>query len=240
MRLIRLALATCAWALTAGAQPVLFDFDDSPLHTPLPIDVTKGGITAHLWADAWYYNYSVQRADTMGFTPDGFAGLCIYPNTVFKCDLSASFSVRLSEFSVLYAVQDLNCDTAATMRVSVYMDDVFVATTTFVGNNDAYWPSSTLAITSAEPFNKAVIHYEAPPPGCHDWGPIFMVDNMRVTPAPEPCEADFNGDGLVDSRDVLAFLNAWTAHGPGADFNGDGAIDTRDVLAFLNAWTVGC
>ncbi|HZW08738.1 MAG TPA: GC-type dockerin domain-anchored protein [Phycisphaerales bacterium] len=54
------------------------------------------------------------------------------------------------------------------------------------------------------------------------------------------CAADFNGDGSVDTRDVLAFLNIWTSDGPGADFNGDGAINTQDVLAFLNTWTAGC
>ncbi len=54
------------------------------------------------------------------------------------------------------------------------------------------------------------------------------------------CPPDFNGDGLVDTRDVLAFLNAWSSGDPRADFNGDGLVDTRDVLAFLNAWTAGC
>ncbi len=57
---------------------------------------------------------------------------------------------------------------------------------------------------------------------------------------PAPCAADFNGDGMVDTRDVLAFLNSWTAGDPEADTNGDGVIDTRDVLAFLNLWTAGC
>ena len=56
----------------------------------------------------------------------------------------------------------------------------------------------------------------------------------------EPCYADFNGDGTVDTRDVLAFLNAWTADDPRADFTGDGEINTLDVLAFLNAWSAGC
>jgi hypothetical protein len=55
-----------------------------------------------------------------------------------------------------------------------------------------------------------------------------------------PCRADFNLDGAVDTRDVLAFLNAWNARDPRSDYNGDGAIDTRDVLAFLNSWTAGC
>lgn len=54
------------------------------------------------------------------------------------------------------------------------------------------------------------------------------------------CVADFNDDGVVDTRDVLAFLNAWTAGDNRADINGDGVIDTRDVLAFLNLWTAGC
>ncbi len=58
--------------------------------------------------------------------------------------------------------------------------------------------------------------------------------------APPSCPADFNSDGAVDTRDVVAFLNAWTAHDPRGDFNGDGTIDTRDVLVFLNAWTTGC
>jgi len=54
------------------------------------------------------------------------------------------------------------------------------------------------------------------------------------------CVADFNGDGLVDSRDVLAFLNAWTGGDGRADIDGNGVIDTRDVLAFLNLWVAGC
>ncbi|MFG0241957.1 MAG: hypothetical protein ACF8R9_04135 [Phycisphaerales bacterium JB054] len=29
-------------------------------------------------------------------------------------------------------------------------------------------------------------------------------------PAPPPCPGDFNGDGIVNTLDVLAFLNAWT------------------------------
>ena len=54
------------------------------------------------------------------------------------------------------------------------------------------------------------------------------------------CPGDFNGDGVVNTLDVLAFLNAWTSGDGSADFNGDGNIDTRDVLAFLNAWSAGC
>ena len=57
---------------------------------------------------------------------------------------------------------------------------------------------------------------------------------------PYACAADFNGDGSVNTLDVLAFLNAWVANDAGADINGDGEINTLDVLAFLNLWNAGC
>ncbi|MBK7406196.1 MAG: hypothetical protein IPJ41_16725 [Phycisphaerales bacterium] len=54
------------------------------------------------------------------------------------------------------------------------------------------------------------------------------------------CFADFNGDGLVDTRDVIAFLNAWSANDASSDCDGNGLVDTRDVICFLNGWTAGC
>ena len=61
-----------------------------------------------------------------------------------------------------------------------------------------------------------------------------------VAMVPPVCAADFNGDGDVNTLDVLAFLNAWNAREPRADFNNDGSINTLDVLAYLNAWNAGC
>jgi hypothetical protein len=66
------------------------------------------------------------------------------------------------------------------------------------------------------------------------------VVDMGAFEARGECAADFNGDGVVNTLDVLAFLNAWASGGSGADFDGNGVIDTRDVLAFLNAWSAGC
>ena len=54
------------------------------------------------------------------------------------------------------------------------------------------------------------------------------------------CDADVNGDGVVDTRDVLAFLNLWAAQDDQADWDNNGVVDTRDVLAFLNDWVAGC
>ncbi|MBK7404874.1 MAG: choice-of-anchor B family protein [Phycisphaerales bacterium] len=54
------------------------------------------------------------------------------------------------------------------------------------------------------------------------------------------CQADFNGDGSVNTQDVLSFLNAWVAADGSADINGDGSVNTQDVIAYLNLWTAGC
>lgn len=54
------------------------------------------------------------------------------------------------------------------------------------------------------------------------------------------CVADFDQNGTVDTQDVLAFLNAWTAGDGSADINQDGSVNTLDVTAFLNAWVPGC
>ena len=70
------------------------------------------------------------------------------------------------------------------------------------------------------------------------WGRILGVPTaFLLSPA---CVADFNGDGSVNTQDVLAFLNAWAAGDSSADIDGNGVVDTRDVLAFLNLWSAGC
>ena len=68
------------------------------------------------------------------------------------------------------------------------------------------------------------------------------VDAFRVFAyvCTKSCPADFNGDGSVDTQDVLAFTNAWSKRDRSADFNQDGAVNTRDMIAFLNAWAAGC
>jgi hypothetical protein len=55
-----------------------------------------------------------------------------------------------------------------------------------------------------------------------------------------PCAADYNGDGTLNTQDVLAFLNDWAAGDSQADWNNDGNVNTLDVLAFLNAYAAGC
>jgi hypothetical protein len=167
----------------AKAQSVLFDFDNAPLHSPLPLDLTVGGITAHFSANPGYYNYSIQRADVLGFTPVGFAGYCIYPSTIYLCDLLVSFSQPLTSASILYAPEEYATDSSCTMRITAYLGTSLVGTNTFSIDPPGTWPTGTLAITTVQPFDNVVIHYDAPPPTGGDYGPIFMADNLLVTVA---------------------------------------------------------
>lgn len=61
-----------------------------------------------------------------------------------------------------------------------------------------------------------------------------------TVPEPAACTADLNGDGLVDTRDFIAFLGAWAAGEPIADWDENGLVDTRDFLAYLGDWAAGC
>ena len=76
----------------AAAQRVLFDFNSAPLHAPLPITLTEGGVTATLSATG--QGFSVQLVDVVGFTPLGFSGYWLYPNSLAPSDLRVTFSAR--------------------------------------------------------------------------------------------------------------------------------------------------
>ena len=195
----------------AKAQSVLFDFDTTPLHAPLPIDLTIGGITAHFSANPAYYNYSIQRADTMGFTPLGFAGNCIYPSTIYPCDLLISFDRQLTDISILYAPDELATDSSCTMRITAFSGTTQVATTTYTNPNPGTWPSATLSLSSSQPFDNVVIHYEAPPITGGDYGTIFMVDNLQVLPVNPPQLINIstrlqvlNGDNVLIGGFIIA------------------------------------
>ncbi|VAX42280.1 Lysyl endopeptidase [hydrothermal vent metagenome] len=69
----------------------------------------------------------------------------------------------------------------------------------------------------------------------------WNIDDVEIWATnTDDCPVDFNGDGEVNTLDVLDFLNAYTAGDQSADFNGDGDVNTLDVLAFLNAYNEGC
>jgi hypothetical protein len=62
----------------------------------------------------------------------------------------------------------------------------------------------------------------------------LAVDDVLIWGVDEDCPADFDGDGDVDTADLLYLLGAWGT-GDG-DVDGDGDTDTADLLALLAAW----
>jgi hypothetical protein len=174
------AALLAAPAVACGAT-VLFDFDNAPLHAPLPLDVTSGTLVAHLSATG--EGFSIQTADVLGFTPAGFSGYAIYPSSVFAADLLVAFSSPVQGVSILYAPEEYACDSSATMRITAYLGAAFVGTATATAPAPGTWPTGTLEIALPTPFDNVVIHYDAPPPTGGDWGPVFMADNMSVTTA---------------------------------------------------------
>jgi hypothetical protein len=170
----------------ATAQGVLFDFDAIPYHTPLPLDITVGDITASFSGTG--ASYSIQIANIGGITPVGFSGNCLYPNSVYPADLLVSFSQAIQDISMMYAPSEMGCDTSATMRITGYLGGVFVATSTATAPNPGTWPTGVLTLSSPQGFDSVVIHYDAFP-NCENAAPMFVADNMTVTPLPPPAMA---------------------------------------------------
>ncbi|MEQ9096393.1 MAG: S8 family serine peptidase [Phycisphaerales bacterium] len=54
------------------------------------------------------------------------------------------------------------------------------------------------------------------------------------------CRADFDGNGVLDIFDFLAFQNAFASGDLAADFDGDGVLNIFDFLAFQNEFAAGC
>lgn len=213
--------AGCALALLSAqavAQDILFDFNDAPLRAPLPIDLVAGGISAHFSATGT--GFSVQPADTMGFTPPGFGGYCLYPSGIDAADLLISFSQPIIDFSILYSPQELGCDDSARMKVTGYRDAMPVATNTATAQNPGTWPSQSLRLSSPAAFDRVVVHYDARPPTCQDWGPIFMADNLRITPAPP--------DIVLANPALLpnGAFQFWFTNAPGRGFSVFGMTNT--------------
>ncbi|WP_243348672.1 T9SS type A sorting domain-containing protein [Parabacteroides sp. FAFU027] len=176
-----LSASVISTANNASAQTILFDFDNAPLHSSLPINLTAGGITAYFSATG--QGFSIQEANALGFTPQGFAGQVIYPNSIYLADLHIHFDQMLSYFSIMYACQELGCDDAATMRVTAYSKGSLIGTATMTATNPGTWPVDTLSCSFTQGFDSVVVHYDKRPPTCQDYGVIFMADNMKVIPS---------------------------------------------------------
>ncbi|TWT42306.1 hypothetical protein RAS1_34360 [Phycisphaerae bacterium RAS1] len=215
----------------------IFDFDNATPGSSLPISLTLGTLTANFSATG--SGYSIQRADTLGFTPAGFGGYCLYPSSVFAADLIVDLGPSLvSDFSILYSPQELGCDDSARMRATAFQGGVQVATNTATAPLPGNWPTGTLRVSAAQGFDRVIVHYDARPPTCQDWGPIFLADNMVVLILPHA--GDLNCDGSTNVLDINPFVlalsdpAAFVASFPtcpleNGDVNGDGHTDILDI-----------
>jgi hypothetical protein len=139
MRILIMLAGWTALVSEALGQSILFDFENATLHAPLPISITVSGLTAQFSATG--QGFSIQQADTMGFTPAGFSGYCLYPSSVYLSDLLVTFSQALNDFSILYAPQELACDSSARMRVTAYLDSSVIGTSTTTADPPGTWPN---------------------------------------------------------------------------------------------------
>ncbi|MFG0304775.1 MAG: GC-type dockerin domain-anchored protein [Phycisphaerales bacterium JB040] len=79
---------------------------------------------------------------------------------------------------------------------------------------------------------------------CTNYEPSSMFyDNVLVdngTCTVDPCQADVNGDGILDNGDIGAFVSLFLAGDLAADFTNDGILDNGDIGAFVAAFLAGC
>jgi hypothetical protein len=154
-----------------------FDFDNGNAGSSLPLDLlSTNGLSAHFEG-----GYSIQPVGTLGIAPAGMSGLYLYPSSVFPSDLLIRFPVTLTDFSILYAADEIACDNSATMRVTGFMNGAFVGTNTTTAPVPGTYPSGTLALVAPSGFDSVVVHWQAPGSLCHDYAPIFFADNVTVT-----------------------------------------------------------
>ena len=70
-----------------------------------------------------------------------------------------------------------------------------------------------------------------------------IFDHLRTAPFDSQRAMPGGGDALgavLDTLDVLEFLGAWIDGDERTDIDGDGDVNSSDVIAFLNVWSRGC
>ena len=112
-----------------------------------------------------------------------------------------------------------------------------VTTWQYVGNAEA---DGSLVVDTSKLAPGEYIFALAGQPGKENPGAICSTPGgIRLTIHEKPVvKGDLNGDGVIDSTDVMALFNAINSgddlDATVADVNGDGVIDARDVMALYN------
>ena len=245
-----IAVLSC---VSARAASVLFDFENAQVGSSLPLNLTVEGLTASLSATGFGGFYIQQPQNTILMTPPGFSGNALIPTSTDSADLHVGFSQTLTDFSIMFAPQELALDTTATMKVTAFRNGVSVGTSTSMADPPGTWPSGTLSISSAQGFNSVVVHYDKPPLGAtENWGAIFVADNMNTTLL--VLLGDYNHNGVVDAADYVVWrktdgtqggYDLWRTHfgqvaGSGSGISMNTSVPEPTTLVLLMFAAVGC
>ena len=206
-----LLAALCLWpAHVAQAATIAFDFDTSlPVLANgqgLPLDQTKGGVTAQFRFTAGFDGFSVQSDGSTGFTLSQFSGHYLDSNGLNPGPLYIGFSQLLTSFSFTFATADFHqVEATTTILLTAYLDSTGTAPVGSATAHGTYgadtMPMGALAFTSGLSFNLVEIKIL---PGQPLGATAFLVDNIQVTavPAattgvPEPTGYALVGIGLL-------------------------------------------
>lgn len=91
-----------------------------------------------------------------------------------------------------------------------------------------------------------VILVEPDPGGPPSQGPQPIsqrtaLHGIRISAvAPVPCNADTNGDGLLDNGDISTFITLFLGGDRVVDMNNDGILDNGDISTFISLFLSGC
>lgn len=185
MRNLLISWLALAAATQGLAQSALFDFENATRGTSLPLTLASQGLSARFSSSGLGGYYIQTPGNTILVNPAGFSGNALVPSSINGADLHIDFSHWLTNFSVLYAPQELACDSSATLRATAYLNGALVATTT-TNAQAGTWPSETLSLGTSQPFNQVVVHYDKAPATGGDFGVIFVADNVQATLAHMP------------------------------------------------------
>jgi hypothetical protein len=64
----------------------------------------------------------------------------------------------------------------------------------------------------------------------------WSIDTSPYVEVCSSCLGDVNGDGWVDSADLLSVISAWGTADEVADLNADGIVDSMDLLEVISGW----
>lgn len=203
LRILELLLAAGAFAITAPADTV-FTFDTDSLGTATTFTDTVNGTSATFSSSADPGGFSVQPSffDTLTGNVLGDPG----PAGATDIALNVAFSQNLSALSFNFATADFVFPSP--LDVNAYENGTLVGTVESLGSfiTGFTFPEGKIAFNGAT-FNSIQISSLAPE---------FAVDNIAVTPTPEPRQIVFLAAGLAAivlfaRRGKLRLRSAWSA-----------------------------